>query len=73
MTNAMRIRVLKKFPSPLDNRMLKIDSELNVPKSQFWFRRIDDKDCIKIKSQFKVAKAVSKPSVDVHKSKKGSK
>ena len=47
----MRIRVLKKFPSPLDNRMLKIDSELNVPKSQFWFRRIDDKDCIKIKSQ----------------------
>jgi len=71
MNNSMRIKVLKSFPSPLTNRMAEVDSELNVPKSQFWFKRIEQKDCIEIKkkTKSKASENTVAPKLD----KKGSK
>ena len=68
MANEMRVKVKKQFLSPLTNRMIKFDSEVNVPVNQFWLKRLSQGDCEKINKTKKV-KALS-PSP---KSSKGSK
>lgn len=68
----MRVRIKKRFLSPLSNQMLKVDAELNVPQSQFWFKRVNDKDVEKIKMKVK-AKAAPKGNAVLDKPKKGSK
>ncbi len=44
----MKIKILKSFMNPLTGRKTKKDEVLNVPASQFWFKRLRDKDCEKI-------------------------
>jgi len=47
----MRIRIKHKFMNPRTNRMSIIDSEMNVPVTGFWLRRLNDGDCEKIKAE----------------------
>lgn len=73
MTNSMRVKVIKSFLSPLNNRLAKVDSEMNVPKSQFWYKRAEQGDIkiLKEKIEKKKAKAeIKKPEAQP---KKGSK
>ena len=49
----MRVKINRKFTSPLTGRRTKIDEELIVPKSQFWFKRLNEKDCELIKDKTK--------------------
>lgn len=72
MKNSMRIKVKKSFMSPLTNRIAQVDSEMNVPQNRFWFKRIAQGDCEKIKMQIKAKAAPVKDAV-VDKPKKGSK
>ena len=60
-TNKIKIKILKKFASPLTGRRTEIGEELNVPANQFWFKRIAEKDCEKIK-KFSKAQASEKKS-----------
>lgn len=71
MANEMRIKVKKKFLSPLTNRMADIGQEMNVPMSQFWFKRLQAHDCEKIKLKVKVKQ--KEKAEDMPKSYKGSK
>jgi len=64
MANEMRVKVKKQFLSPLTNRMAKVDEEMNVPQSRFWFRRLQEGDCQKIgKSKPKSKPKVKAPSL----------
>lgn len=65
--NAIAIRVKKAFLNPLTNRMATVDSEFNVPNARFWFRRIAEGDCVKIKGLSK--KPASKTMAEVKNSK----
>lgn len=69
----MCVKIKKRFLSPLSRRFTEIDSEINVPKNQFWFRRIDNKDCVEIVMKPKSKTGLKKPVSSVNKSsKKGS-
>lgn len=52
----MRVKILKKFPSPINNRMAIVNQEMTVSKSIFWLRRLNDKDCVQISLKAKTAK-----------------
>ncbi len=41
----MKVKILARFISPLTNRRVKLHEIVNVPKNQFWFKRLKDKDC----------------------------
>lgn len=49
MTKTMIVKIKRKFTSPLTGRRTEVDQEINVPKSQFWFKRLKEKDCELIK------------------------
>lgn len=75
MDNSLKVRVKKQFTNPLSGRRLKIDDVLNVPKNQFWLRRIKAGDCELEKRKAK-AKKPEQPSgkkADVKIKSKGSK
>lgn len=61
MANEIRVRVKRRFMSPLNNRLAAVDSVLNVPRNQFWLRRIADKDCEILKSVKKEKGPAEKP------------
>jgi len=48
--SSMPVKILVGFTSPLSGLKLKPGDCLNVPKSQFWFKRCEQKDCEKLKS-----------------------
>jgi len=60
MTNEMRVKIVKRFLSPLTGRMTKVGEELNVPMNKFWLKRKRLGDCEKIKFKSKI-KAPSQP------------
>lgn len=47
LQNSMRVEIIKDFLSPITSKMVKVGEIFNVPKSGFWFRRLDQKDCVK--------------------------
>lgn len=53
MKNSMCVQVKNQFLSPLTNRLEKVGAQMNVPKNQFWLKRIEDGDCQKIKMKTK--------------------
>ena len=69
MSDSIKIKIKNKFTNPLTNRRAKIDEEFNVPKNQFWLKRIKEKDCVQIK-KFTKAIPVKK---NTEKNPKGSK
>lgn len=69
MKAEMKVKILKPFPSPLTNKMTAAGEVINVPKSQFWLKRIQQKDVEEVKNVTK-AKA---PKADVKNKEKGSK
>lgn len=75
MSDSMRIKIVKKFSSPLTGKKANIDDEMNVPRNQFWIKRIAAKDCIEIKKKAKAKKQVqsSEAKADVKNKSKGSK
>lgn len=62
MSKTIKLRVLKKFTSPLTHRRIEIGEEFNAPANQFWFKRIREKDCEEIKKFSNKAKASEKKS-----------
>ena len=58
----MKVKIKRKFSNPMTGRRAKIDEELNVPKNQFWFKRIQEKDCELIK-KFTKAKPAKESGV----------
>lgn len=75
MDNSLKVLVKRQFTNPLSGRRLKVDEELNVPKNQFWLRRIQEGDCQLQKRKAK-AKKPEQPSgkkADVKIKSKGSK
>lgn len=44
----MRVKILKAFLSPLNNRMSVVGAEHNVPRHRFWLKRIAEGDCEKV-------------------------
>jgi hypothetical protein len=50
---AVKVQIKKKFLSPLTNRLTKIDEVISVPENQFWFKRLKNGDCIKVKNDKK--------------------
>lgn len=72
MSDSMRIKIKRKFTNPLTGRRAQIDEEFNVPKNQFWFKRILEKDCELLKSKAK-AKKPQMVNADENKNLKGSK
>jgi hypothetical protein len=55
MVNETRVKIKNQFLSPLTNRMVKIDEEINVPLNQFWLKRLQLGDCEKVKRAKKAA------------------
>ena len=45
MIDSIKVKIIKKFPNPLTSRRTEIGQELNVPKNQFWLKRLKQKDC----------------------------
>ena len=54
MIDSIKVKIKRKFPNPLSGRRVEIDAELNVPKNQFWLKRLKQKDCELIKKFTKV-------------------
>ena len=73
MSNSMRIKIKKKFINPLSNRREKEGTELNVPKNQFWLKRLRDGDCEKIKAKSKIKAPKKEPKPEMKDNSKGSK
>ncbi len=60
MSKSMKVKIKRQFPNPLTGRKAKVDEEINVPKNQFWLKRIEQKDCEEIKKKKAKAKAADK-------------
>ncbi len=74
MDNTIPVKFLKKFRNPITNRMAIVGSEMNVPNGIFWMRRIEQKDCEKLKRKIKVTPAPAPAESKAgQSSKKGSK
>ena len=65
--SAIKVKIKKKFTSPLTGKKTKIDEEINVPHNQFWLKRIEQKDCEQIKQKKKAAPKIA-PKTDKIKS-----
>ncbi len=55
---AICVIVLNTFRSPLTNRLTKVGEKMNVPRTRFWFNRLNDHDVEVFK--FKKPKAETK-------------
>ena len=60
MPQEIKVKVLKSFPDPRSNLMLKVDSTINVPLAQFWLKRLEEKDIEKVLPKLKAAHKDSK-------------
>ena len=49
--NDMRVRITAQFFSPMTHRILKVGQELNVPKNQFWLKRLAAQDVEEVKAE----------------------
>ena len=58
--NSIKIKIKNKFTSPLTGKRTEIGGEFNVPKNQFWIKRINQKDCEEIKKFSAKPKAENK-------------
>lgn len=69
----MRIKMKAVFLNPVTNRMEKIDHEMNVPRNRFWFKRVDQHDCVEIKLKSTAKSLPKDEKANAYKPKKGSK
>ena len=70
ITNKIKIKVLKKFTSPITGRRVVIGEEFSAPANQFWFKRIAEKDCEQIKKFSKIYASKKNPSAEADKKEK---
>ena len=45
MKTSMRVKIKNKFTNPLTGRKILASEEVNVPRNQFWLKRLAEKAC----------------------------